>query len=120
MAIDRIGKGGGVAPPDLAPPTAAKLAETARAFEVNPARPEGATAIGVEPPSALDRLRAGEIDLHGYLDVKVDEAMSHLEGLSAPELAMLREMLRDQLTTDPALAELVQRATGRIPPPSDE
>jgi hypothetical protein len=36
------------------------------------------------------------------------------------QLDQIRAMLRDQLASDPALADLVQQATGRAPIPSEE
>lgn len=73
--------------------------------------------IGKEPPPAppLERLRRGEVDLDGYLDLKVHEATAHLKGLRPAELEWIRAALRDQVTQDPALAEIVRRATGEVP-----
>jgi hypothetical protein len=133
MGIDRIGKG---APP--APPTPGASAEKAgpaaksgpsgevtKTFEVRPSptstptpstgsvAPTAATA----PSTPLERLRAGEIDLDRYLDLKVDDATAHLQGLRAHEMESLRTLLREQLSSDPGLVELVQQATGQIPAP---
>jgi hypothetical protein len=66
-------------------------------------------------PSPLARLRAGEIDLDRYLDLKVDEATAHLKGLRARELSGLRSLLRTQLESDPSMVDLVQQATGQAP-----
>jgi hypothetical protein len=44
----------------------------------------------------------------------VAEATTHLTGRLAPEqLEIVRQTLRAQLSGDPALAELVRRATGK-------
>jgi hypothetical protein len=64
---------------------------------------------------ALERLRRGEVDLDGYLDLKVHEATAHLKGLRSAELDGIRSVLRERLTEDPALAEMVRRATGEAP-----
>ncbi len=57
----------------------------------------------VPPISAtpLARLHAGDIDLDGYLDLMVSEALVPLGGLSAHDLRALRLDLRDRLQTDP-------------------
>jgi len=59
----------------------------------------------------LERLRAGEIDLHGYVDLRVREATSHLEGLIGPDdLAKIQDELRDVIENDPDVAALVKSA----------
>jgi hypothetical protein len=63
-------------------------------------------------------LRAGEIDARQYLDAKVEEATAHLQGLPAVELEAIQKALRERLTTDPALLDLVRGATGQEIPPS--
>jgi hypothetical protein len=118
MAIDRIGKGGPAGSASL--PREVDPAEKAeRSFEVGgatPARkPDAAAAAG-----PLERLRAGEIDVPQYLDLKVHEATVHLHGVPPAELDAIRKMLRDQLATDPGLADLVKQATGASPPPVDD
>lgn len=129
MAIDRIGKGGGLPPtPEAQGPTgAAGAAPTGAKFEVERTDPANAPAqvgnIDVTPTAAatpLARLRAGEIDLNGYVDLKVDEATHALHGLSAAELGDIKSMLRDQMRTDPGLAELVHAATGKMPTPPED
>jgi hypothetical protein len=138
MGIDRIGKGGGAQPPldpkavpSAKSPGASRASEPSRPFRVEaPERlgvsPKGAVtetaaSAAVAPTRApLERLRSGEVDVHGYLELKVDEATAHLKDLPPAELTAIRKMLRDQLSTDPALADLVQHATGRPPTPPDE
>jgi hypothetical protein len=95
-----------------------------RAFEVRSpgaaSGPPEATPLET-PRTALDRWRAGEIDLNGYLDAKVDEATAHLSTIPPPELDAIRSALRDRMSSDHTLAELVRSVTGRIPEtPSDE
>jgi len=119
MAIDRIGKS---APPAPSPETSgpAPTRETARPFEPRPsaARPTGSAAA---VHAALEQLRTGQIDLHRYLDLKVEEATAHLDALPRIELDVLRAALRERLSTDPALVELVRAATGKVPgPPGDD
>jgi hypothetical protein len=119
MSIDRIGKGS--VPPPPTPITGdekANRADGAKTFEVHEPKAAASTSVEAVAPKgvgALERLRAGEIDLDGYLDLKVNEATAHLHGLRATELEGVRALLRDQIARDPALAELVQIATGQVP-----
>jgi uncharacterized protein (DUF2342 family) len=120
MGIDQIGKKG---PPLAAPKDevgSPRRAETGRPFEVGavrgtPAAPE-ATALE-SPRAALERLRAGEVDLKGYVDLKVQEATAHLAALPTPQLEAIRSALRDRMASDPTLVELVRTATGGTPEP---
>ena len=127
MAIDRIGKGAGL------PPTpegqgaggAAGVGKTDAAFKVDrseAARETSATSNvdATAATSPLGRLRAGEVDVHGYIDLKVDQATSALKGLSATELDEIKSVLRDQMKTDPGLADLVRTATGKMPTPPED
>jgi hypothetical protein len=121
MGIDGIGKKG---PPPL-PETigGGRVAETGRPFEVSAPRavPSAPLAAAIEPSrTALERWRAGEINLNGYLDLKVREATAHLAILPAPELDALRSALRDRMASDPTLVDLVRTATGHIPEPPGE
>ena len=129
MSIDRIGKSGGAAGVGPGEPTnetgrAARPEEASRPFDVrgeSAAATRPADAIAPLAPTPLERLRAGQIDLPTYLDLKVDDATAHLQGVRPTELDAIRKMLRDQLATDPALTELVKQATGLVPPtPKDE
>jgi hypothetical protein len=63
------------------------------------------------PLGLLERLRAGEIDLDRYLDLKVEEATTHLRALQPHEIAAIRRALRSRLATDPTLVELVREVT---------
>lgn len=120
MPIDRIGKGGPVAPsqaPSEANP-AAKTEKTGRTFEVRSEKSEakaGATHVGGVAATPLDRLHAGHVDVNGYLDLKVEEATAHLHGLNPTELTAIHKMLREQLVSDPALSDLVKSAAGASP-----
>lgn len=132
MAIDRIGKGAGLpggvpSAPEVKP--AGSTASVDAPFKVD--RTDSAStaqrAGNVEPASEatrattpLARLRAGEVDVHGYVDLKVDEATSALKGISAAELDAIKSVLRDQMKSDPGLADLVRTATGKMPTPPED
>ncbi len=124
MAIDRIGKGGG--PPQV-PETGSTGAvqpkdRAERPFQVERAH-EAHKADAAQPldaTSPLARLRAGEIDVHGYIDLKVDEATASLKGLPPAQLDEIKKVLRDQMATDPGLADLVRTATGQTPKPPED
>ncbi len=113
MAIDGIGQRGG-APKVSSGVGAAQGVETEK-FELTTEsveRPEG--------PQLLERVQRGEVELDAYLDVRVNDAVGHLEGkLSAEQLEFVREELREQLRNDPVLIELVRRATGQAPEARD-
>lgn len=111
MGIDRIGKGGQVPVPEAGQPT--KVGATFDVREGQPARAVEA-ASGAEA-TPLARLRAGQIDVDTYVDLKVEDATSRLTGLTDAELADIRKLLRDQMATDPALVELVRAAGGAAP-----
>jgi hypothetical protein len=67
------------------------------------------SATGAASP--LEALRSGQIDRAQYVDHRVTEATSHLEGLIAPaDLEKVRAELRDALEHDPDLAALVRAA----------
>jgi len=121
MAIDRIGRGGPPAPPspDASPDAhpSALNKPAAEPFSLSPAIAKPSVeAVAVPAPAALDRLRSGRVDLAGYIDQKVDEAMAHLAGLPAGQLETIRSALRDRLATDPALVDLVRAVAGAVAP----
>jgi hypothetical protein len=108
MGIDRIDKGsppGGIGSPDAAGSSAVTPKES---FEVE----KVADPTAIDASSPLARLRAGEIDVESYLDLRVEQATNHLVGTIDDErLEVIRSSLRAQLETDPILMDLVQRAT---------
>jgi len=114
MSIDRIGKGSGATPAaGIAPSSSSsEVSKSGADFKV----PKGDAAAPADR-SPLDRLRACEISLPQYLDIKVNEATSHLdERLSAEQLDFIRNSLREQLASDPMLVDLVNASTGSLPP----
>jgi hypothetical protein len=79
-----------------------------------PPAPPAAVEKGA-PVGPLERLRAGEIDLERYLDLTVEEATAHLPPLPVEELDAIKTALRDRIAGDPALVELVRKATEKVP-----
>ena len=127
MAIDRIGKGGALPPtPETGGPAGAtKAGGPAAPFAVERSEKAGPAAStqntqATEATSPLARLRSGEVDVNGYVDLKVDEATKGLKGVPAAELAEIKSVLRDQLRTDPGLADLVRTVAGKSPSPPEE
>lgn len=122
MGIDRIaGRPPGLAPQEVGSSTRTEQVglagvgfEVARPAEVAPAQPVAGA------PSALEQVRAGQIDVAAYLDRKVEEATSHLSALPATQLEAIRGALRDRLAADPSLVDLVQAATGQPSPARDD
>jgi hypothetical protein len=124
MGIDHVGKKGPPAgpPPETVgvdrPAEAGKSFEIAHKSTVSPAD----VRVPIEAPStALDRFRAGEVDVEGYLDLKVTEATEHLAAsLPAEMLEEIRNALRERLATDPTLSELARIAMGHVPEPGGQ
>ncbi|MBV9948700.1 MAG: hypothetical protein JOZ69_17770, partial [Myxococcales bacterium] len=87
MGIDGIGKRPLPAPEGTvqAPAEQGRGAPAQRPFTLDPSATSTAPALTTGPtevgPSALDRWKSGEIDLHRYLDLKVEEATRHLASL---------------------------------------
>jgi hypothetical protein len=116
MSIDRIGKGGGANPANgiEQPSSSSEVSRSGADFKV----PKGDATQAAQAP--LDRLRAGEISLSQYLDIKVSEATAHLDQrLSVEQLDFIRNSLREQLTSDPLLVDLVKASTGSLPPQNE-
>ena len=124
MGIDRIGKGGPPVPvPEARGP--AGTVPSGQVFEVPAAAaPTQVSAPHLDPTqvsgSALERLRSGEIDLRGYVDLQVHEATSHLSALPPVDLQRIRSALRERLASDPTLVDLLHTATGEALPPDDD
>lgn len=122
MGIDSIGKKGPPVPPaggEVGGP--ARSTGTGRPFEVSKPAPTAAAGAVEASRTALERLRAGEIDVNGYVDMKVQEATAHLGALPPARLAEVQAALRERMAADPALVDLVRKATGAVPqPPADD
>lgn len=123
MGVDGIGKvpppsGGGVTPPEAATSPAAEIDHPFSAHIAG----AGAASPVQGLPSALEQLKGGSIDLERYLDIKVQEATTTIAGLAPAQVDRLRTALRERLSSDPALVDLVRKATGavEVPPPRIE
>jgi len=119
MGIDHIGGKGPPLPPATVGGTSNAGAPSAPFPPVSetPAAAPAASAEGVEA-TALERLRSGDLTLDAYLDAKAAEATRHLEGVAPAVLQAIRDTLREQLASDPGLADLVRTVRGSAP--SDE
>jgi hypothetical protein len=127
--VDGIGKGGpprgvggtppttGASKPGVSSPQAGT--PTGKTFEVGKTR-EATAVEHVTGSGPLEQLKAGKIDFNQYVDLKVQEATSHLEGLSPAQLDTIKSMLRDRMATDPELVDLVKQATGQAPSVPEE
>lgn len=111
MGIDGIGKGGDVPKVDSSSGSTSVTGVEGERFELS------AEGVGSSQEAGLlERVQRGEVGLDAYLDVRVNDAVGHLEGRLSPEqLEFVKEELREQLQSDPVLIELVRRATGQSP-----
>jgi hypothetical protein len=113
MGIDGIGKPPGAGIGGVGGVTGKEGVRAAEPFKVDSSAPASA---GGKVSASLASLQRGELSLDQYLDGRVSDATSHLAGKLSPEqLEFVKQSLRDQLSTDPVLVELVQRTTGSSP-----
>jgi len=111
MSIDGIGGPPRIGP--LNPSGAAAPTEGTEAFRVD----AGGAAAPVEQ-TLIARLERGEISLDAYLDQRVEEAVAPFSAkLDQNALSFMRSSLREQLSADPVLVELVRRATQGVTTP---
>jgi hypothetical protein len=112
MGIDGINKPGASVPPSNVG-TVDATAGSASDFKDKLEGERTEPIAQVELNSALQQLDAGTLSVEEYLDLQVNQAVSHLQGaLPAAELDFVRDSLRMQLSEDPVLVELVRRTTG--------
>ena len=114
MGIDGIGKPPGATISGVPSASGSEAPRAREPFAVDRSAPvEGTSRVS----AALSSLQRGELSLDQYLDGRVNEATQHLAGQFSPEqLEFVKQSLREQMSTDPVLVELVQRATGATPP----
>jgi hypothetical protein len=105
MGIDGIGK---PAPPKIGGAEGGSSVGSRDTFQVD-GPTEAAAPAGSE---ALGRLQKGEISVDEYLEGRIEDAVGHLTAqLSPQQLEFVKETLREQLSHDPVLTELVRRTT---------
>src|SRR5437660_5759012 len=87
VAIERIGKGGIPSTPRLDTPARS----SGSAFSVERPSPSASSSIAAASPARpWERVRRGELSINDYLDIKVDQATSHLRDLPAAALREVR------------------------------
>src|SRR5580704_16170216 len=116
MGIDRIGRPGPAVPPPSAG-QASPVPMVERPFSTERAVEAGSASPVASARSPLDQLRAGAIDLNQYLEIKVDEATSHLAGMAPAQLDAVRSALRERLSQDPTLGDLVRKVAAAVDVP---
>ena len=111
MGIDGIGRSG----PPISPTGVGEAGGASKiGKESSVEAPESAAAA--EGGSPLDKLQRGELSLDEYIDTQLQQATQHLNGVVTPQqLRTIQNVLREELSTDPALQEMVLRATGKQP-----
>lgn len=116
MGIDGIGKPPGASIGGVGGVAGPEAPRTGESFSVERGGAASASAPADRISAALGGLQRGEISLDQYLDTRVTEATSHLTSRLSPEqLDFVKQSLREQLSSDPVLVELVQRTTGTSP-----
>lgn len=115
MAIDGIGR-----PPIPGAPTSV-AGEIPRAtsrseFQIKPAAESGATSSTLPVGNSLvNQLHAGQLTQDQYLDIRAEEAVRHLVGkVSTEQIDLIRATLRERLSTDPLLINMIRRATSTL------
>ena len=92
-------------------PDAARPTEGARFGEALDRNGRTEATSGTAEVSPLTRLRAGEIDTKQYVELRVQEATAHLDGVLPPsDLEKIRADLHDLIEHDPDVAALVKSA----------
>ena len=112
MGIDGIGKPGGIKPGAIEGigGGTTDVDSASGDFSLN----QVGETQQAEASSSLGQLERGEIGLDEYLNGRVESAVAHLDGkLPSEQLEFVKEQLREQLSSDPVLSELVRRTTGQ-------
>jgi hypothetical protein len=130
MGVGRIVNPSTPAIPSTAEASAAEsvpatLEQAPFAAAISRAEPAQATATSAptraESVGPLDQLRSGAITLDQYVDLKVQEAIRPIGPSSAAHVESIREALRERLSTDPTLVQLLRTAgSGAAPGRSSE
>ncbi len=116
MGIDGIGKPPGASIGGVGGTSGTDAPRGSESFSVERGAASAPAAPAERISAALSSLQRGEVSLEQYLDTRVTEATSHLtDKLSPEQLDFVKQSLREQLSSDPVLVELVQRTTGSSP-----
>jgi hypothetical protein len=80
-----------------------------------------AAATGPQVSDELRRVQEGKLSPQEYLEMQVDRAVSHLrDHVSSRRLELIKDVLREQLASSPALIELMKRMGISAPAPSSD
>jgi hypothetical protein len=109
MGIDNVGNKGPIAPTIARP---VEKVRSVRPFEVEK-KSSSSQVEAAQPKTPFEHFQAGNVDVNGYIDMKVQEATSHLQTLSSRQLESVRSILRDHVSNNPVLSDLVGSATSQ-------
>jgi hypothetical protein len=73
--------------------------------------PKAKPPVSENVASLVERFHKGELDRDGYVGAMIEEAMGYLGPLCRAEVELVQRTLRFLIDMDPALEELVDRAT---------
>ena len=69
-----------------------------------------AAASGPQVSDELRRVKEGKLSPEEYLELQVDRAVGHMrDHVSSRRLELVKDVLREQLASSPALIELMKR-----------
>jgi hypothetical protein len=75
-----------------------------------------AAAAGPQLSEELQRVHDGKLSVDAYLELQVDRAVSHLESkVSTRRLELIKGVMREQISSSPALVELLRRMGVPVP-----
>jgi hypothetical protein len=73
-------------------------------------------ARGPDVSEELRQHQQGKLTLDEYLDVQAERAVAHLRGhVPSERVALIKSVLREQMTTSPGFVELLRRAGVELP-----
>jgi len=75
-----------------------------------------AAAAGPQVSEELQRVHDGKLSVDEYLELQVDRAVSHLQSkVSGRRLELIKGVMREQISSSPALIELMRRMGAPLP-----
>jgi hypothetical protein len=114
MAIDGIGKPPISGLPSLGGSSSVAGVKPQADFSIDSASGPGTAqpASAVDATNLTKQIESGQLTQERYLEARVDLAVQHLVGqIPADQIDVIQATLRDQLSTDPMLLDMVARAT---------